>query len=70
MSKDDDDILSPEETFWLFGEQMMAEIEPFKWAKTPTHIPAKRPVKVYTIELSDPTLRIATGPPPFKNTLN
>ncbi|MEP5821270.1 hypothetical protein [Tateyamaria sp.] len=69
MSKDDD-VLSPEESFRVFGQKMMAESEPFKWTKTPTHIPAKRPVKVYTIELSDPTLRIATSPTPYKNTLN
>lgn len=70
MSKDEDKILSPEETFRLLGEQMLAKTETFKWAKAPTHIPPKRPVKVNTIELSDPTLRIATTPPPFKNTLN
>jgi hypothetical protein len=44
--------------------------EPFQWAKTPTHIPAKRLVTVYSIELEDPTLRIATSPTPYKNTLN
>ncbi|MEP1496353.1 MAG: hypothetical protein ABJQ34_00975 [Paracoccaceae bacterium] len=41
-----------------------------EWIKTPPHIPAKRPVKVYSIERSDLTLRIATSPPPLKNTLN
>jgi len=49
---------------------MMAEMESFKWAKTPTHVPPKWPVKVYSIELEDPTLCFATSPTPCKNTLN
>ena len=66
MSKDDNDKLAPGQIVRAFEP----DLSEFKWAKTPTHIPPKRPVKVYTIELSDPTLRIATSPPPFKNTLN
>jgi hypothetical protein len=70
MSKDDNDILSPEESFRVFGQNLRAEFEPFKWVKPPTHIPPKRLVKVYSIELDDPTLRVASTPLPFKNTLN
>ena len=66
MSDYDNDKLAPGQVVLAFEP----DLSEFKWAKTPTHIPPKRPVKVYSIELSDPMLRIATTPPPFKNILN
>ena len=66
MGDDDNNDLAPGQVVPAFEP----DLSEFKWTKTPTHIPPKRPVKVYTIELSDPTLRIATTPTPFKNTLN
>lgn len=66
MSDSDDKTPAPGQTVRAFE----ADTSGLEWTKTPTHIPAKRPVKVYSIELSDPTLRIAARPTPFKNTLN
>lgn len=66
MDNGDNNDLAPGKTIPVFEP----DLSEFKWTKTPTHIPPKRPVKVYTIELSDPTLRIVTGPSPYKKTLN
>lgn len=68
MSEDND--IKPGDTVEAFEVSNSPSGGGFQWTKAPTHIPPKRPVKVYTIELSDPTLRIATSPTPYKNTLN
>lgn len=44
--------------------------EELQWVTQPTHYPKKRLITWYSVELSDPTLRISTRPAPFKNTLN
>jgi len=66
MGDNDDEMPAPGQTVRAFE----ADTSSLEWTKTPTHIPAKRAVKVYSIELSDPTLRILARPTPFKSTLN
>ena len=66
----DSNDLKPGDLVDAFEATKLPGGESPQWVKQPTHYPEKRPVIWYTIELSDPTLRILARPKPFKDTLN